>query len=96
MVINDRDIERITILEAKTDAPPIIDANAPLTFAVTAQGFQPVARWDAEVFKRIRVVQHLQLALCNSSKCFELARTVTLEQCLRVPAMECLDHRGRI
>jgi hypothetical protein len=96
MVIYDRDIESVAILEAKTDAPPIIDANAPLTFAITAQGFQPIARRDTEVFDRLRVVQHLQLALCNSSKCFELARTFTLEQCLSVLAVECLDHRGRI
>ncbi len=80
MVIYDRDIESITILEAKTDTPPIIDANAPLTFAVTVQGFQPVARRDTEVFECICVVQHLQLALCYSGKCFELTRTFTFEQ----------------
>jgi len=76
MVIYDRDIESIAILEAKTDTPPIIDANTPLTFTVTAQGFQPVTRRDTEVFEFIRVVQHLQFTLCNSGKCFELARTL--------------------
>jgi len=96
MVIYDRDIESIAILEAKTDAPPIIDTNAALTLSVAAQGFQSVARRDTEIFERIRVVQHLQLALCNIRKCFKLSRTFTLEQCLRVLALECLDHEGRI
>jgi len=36
MVICDLYIESIAILEAKTDTPPIIDANAPLTFAGTS------------------------------------------------------------
>ncbi len=92
MVIYDRDIESIAILEAKTDTPPIIDANTPLTFTVTTQGFQPITRWDTEVFEFIRVVQHLQFTLCNSDKYFELARTFALEQCLRELALECLDH----
>ena len=96
MIIYDRDIESIAILEAKTDTPPIVDANAPLTSAVTAQGFQPVARWDTEVFECIGVVQHLQLTLCNRGKSLELTRTFSLEQCLSVLALERLDHRAII
>jgi len=96
MIIYDIDIESIAILEAKTDTPPIVDANAPLTCTVTAQGFQPVAWWDTEVFECIRVVQHLQFTLCNRSKSFELVWTFALEQCLSVLALECLDHRARI
>lgn len=35
MVIYDLDIKSITVLEAKAHAPLIVEANAPLTFAVT-------------------------------------------------------------
>lgn len=68
MVIYDRNIESFAILEAKTDTPLIIDANAPLTFAGTPQGFQPVARRDTEVFECICIIQHLQFTLCSSGK----------------------------
>ena len=50
MVIDDPDIEGITVREAKTETPPIIYTHAPLTFAITAQGFQSVAGRNAEVF----------------------------------------------
>lgn len=96
MVIYDLDVKSIAVLEAKAYAPLIVDANAPLSFAVTAQGFQPIARRGAEVFECVGVIQHLQLALGNIGKCFKPAWAFALKQRLRVSAMECLDHRGSV
>lgn len=42
MIINDFNVNSITIFKAETYAPLIIDANAPLTFTVMDQGPQPV------------------------------------------------------
>ena len=44
MIINDFNIIGITIFETETNAPLIVDAYTPLTFAVMRQGFQPI-RW---------------------------------------------------
>ena len=51
MVIYDLNIKHIAIIEAKADAPLIIDTNAPLTFAVASQRLQSVARRYSEVIK---------------------------------------------
>jgi len=92
MVIDDCDIESIASIEAKTDTPLIINANAPLTFAVAAQGFQPVAWGNTEVFECMRVVQHLQFTLGRGGKCFEPTRAFAFEQRLCVFTPECLNH----
>lgn len=51
MVIYDLNIKHIAIIEAKANAPLIIDTNAPLTFAVASQRLQSVARRYSEVIK---------------------------------------------
>jgi len=79
MVINDLDIQRVAILKSKADAPLIVDANAPLTFSVSPQCFQPVPRRRAKVFKRRCVVDHLQLSLGNSGKCSESGGAAAFE-----------------
>jgi hypothetical protein len=73
MVVYDLHIESITRLEAKAQTPPVIDTNAPLTSAVTAQSLQPVARRNTEILKGIRIVQHLQFPLGSAGDRLEPA-----------------------
>ena len=96
MVIYDLDIKGITVFEAKTYTPLVVDSNAPLTFTVTSQSFKSVAWRDMKVFKSICIIKHLQLALGNSGECFESMRTFALEQRQCVLAIEGLDRRGMI
>ncbi len=42
MIINDLDLEGITFVESKADAPLIIDADAPLSGAIMPQCFQVI------------------------------------------------------
>lgn len=49
MIIHDFNIKGIAIFETEAYAPLIVDANAPLTFAVMRQGFQPVRWRHAEI-----------------------------------------------
>jgi len=44
VVVHDLDIERRAAAPFKTQTPLIVDADAPLPFAITFQGFQPVLR----------------------------------------------------
>lgn len=92
MVIDDLDIQGVAVLKAEADTPSIIDPHAPLTFAVATQGFQFVAGRDPEIFEGVSIVEHLQLSLGDTGKCFEPARASALEQCLCVLAAEGLDH----
>jgi hypothetical protein len=41
--------------------PLIIDPYAVLSFSVSGQGFQPIPRWNAEIFDVRTAVQHPQL-----------------------------------
>src|SRR6516225_543020 len=92
MIIYDLNIKRVAFLEAKTDAPLIVDADAPLTFAVATQGFQSVAGRHAKIVERMGVLDHLQLALGDSCKCLEPPWALPLEQRLGVLATEGFDH----
>jgi hypothetical protein len=44
---NDFNVISIAFFKAETDAPLVVDANAPLTLAVMSQCFQPVRRGNA-------------------------------------------------
>ena len=92
MVIYDLGIKNIAVLDAKANAPLIVYADAPLTFAVPAQGLKSIAWRSTHVFERKGVIQHLQLPLGNSGKSSELSRGFAFEQCLGVLAMEGLYH----
>jgi hypothetical protein len=96
MVIDDLNIKSIAILEAKAQAPLVIDANTPLTFAASAQSLQPVARRNAKVLECIRVIEHLQLAFRNDGNRPEPAGALALKQRLRMLAAKALDHTEMI
>src|SRR5690606_502729 len=62
MVIDDLHIGGTGLGPAKADAPLVIDANAPLTRAVTAQGLQPVPRRHPEILDGSRSIEIGELA----------------------------------
>lgn len=49
MIVDDSYIMCVAVLPAKTCAPLIVDANAPLPFPIARQFFQPVPRWDTQI-----------------------------------------------
>jgi len=49
MVINDLYLERMTIAPHEAKAPLIVDPDAPLTFTVSQESFQTVARKTPKV-----------------------------------------------
>jgi hypothetical protein len=51
VIINNLDVERISILPSEADPPLIVDANAVLARAVPFQGFPSITRRRSEVAK---------------------------------------------
>jgi hypothetical protein len=92
MIIHYLNIESITVFETETQTPLIIYADAPLPLAVSVQSFQPVIWWNAKVFNRIRIIQHLQLTSGNRGKGLESAWAITFKYRLGVFAIEGFDH----
>jgi conjugal transfer mating pair stabilization protein TraG len=50
VVINDCDIESVTFQEGETDAPPVIDADAPLVCPISTQCLETIGRRQTQVF----------------------------------------------
>jgi hypothetical protein len=65
MVIDDFNARRACLSPYEAHAPLVIDANAVLPCPIPAQSFQSVTRRRSQVSQLHRIVQHLQLPLCN-------------------------------
>jgi hypothetical protein len=48
----------------ETNPPLAVDPDAVLPFAIPFQGFQAIARRNAQIFENTGLVQHAQLAQC--------------------------------
>jgi hypothetical protein len=57
VVIDDRDVEGVTGREAKSHPPLVVDADAPLTFAVGPQRFEAIRRWQPQISQLGRSVE---------------------------------------
>jgi hypothetical protein len=62
VVVDDLDVEGVTINPAEDDAPLLIDPNAVKPVEVTAQSFEVVARRYTQVVQVAGSVDELQLA----------------------------------
>jgi hypothetical protein len=57
VVIDYFNVERVALLEAEADSPLIVDPDAPLTFSVMLQSFQPVRGREAQIIQRCRRIE---------------------------------------
>jgi hypothetical protein len=84
----------VSAIPPKANPPLIVDAYAVLTFAISCKRLQVIARRNAQIPNVFRCFNHRQLperALLNvrRKRCYAFP----LEQALRVPASERLNHR---
>jgi hypothetical protein len=61
VIVDDLDIRRVPVSPTETNAPLVVDSDAVAAGAVAAEPFQAIARRDAKVIERSRVVQHSEL-----------------------------------
>jgi hypothetical protein len=92
-VIDDFNVRRLAGLETKTDAPLVIDANAPLPGAVARKFFQTIAGRHTQEIQRHRGVKLLQLANGDALDGDESRHTQTTEQAFGVGAAKTRNHR---
>jgi hypothetical protein len=80
-------------LPLKTDAPLVIDANAPLTCSLPNELFQMIGQWDSQIIDGESIVNHSQFPQCdllNISR--QLARRLALVNLLSGNVFETLYH----
>lgn len=95
MVIYDLNIRYRSIHPTETDAPLVIDADAPPAVAISGELFQAVAGRHAEEIEGCRGVQLLQRALRSALHVLrKLSGKTPVKQLLGFLAGECLDHGG--
>ena len=97
MVIRDLDVVSIACFPAKADAPLIVDPDAPLALAITAEFLESIPRRDAEIFERDGGIELPQLAQRNALQVStEPPSRSAVEELLRLLASEASDHRAII
>ena len=65
MIIDYFHLIGISIIPEKTDPPSIVDTYAVLTFPISMQKLQPIARWYTQVIQCRGPIQHPQFSKCN-------------------------------
>lgn len=92
MVIDYLDVESLAALKAETDAPLVVDANAPLMLSVAFQGFQPILGRNPQVLQAPRDIKLRQFSERHPFNIDETWNSLTSEQGLRFAAFERFDH----
>jgi len=68
MVINDFDIFRTSIRPPKAQSKLVVNPDAVLASAITAQCFQPIAGRHFKIFQLSRELKLTELSQCNPLK----------------------------
>ncbi len=66
VIVDDLDIEGVTIAPDKTDPPLVVDANTVLARTIARQTFQAIARRNAQIVQSGGAIKHSQLASGDS------------------------------
>jgi len=66
MVINNFDIVRVAFVPSEANPPLVIDSDAPLSFPITMQPLEPVARRNSKVLDLRCSIEHPKLSKRHS------------------------------
>jgi hypothetical protein len=64
VVIDDLDVERVSIRPAKANPPLVVDADAVLAFAASSERFQAVSWGHSQVFEPHSLSKEQQFSTC--------------------------------
>ncbi len=96
MVINYLDIFRARGSPAEAQTVLIVYADAVLPLTIATERFQPIARWDTEIFEPGRNLELPQLAACDYLYVHKSLDSSAASKSLRVGALERYDHMKSI
>jgi hypothetical protein len=93
VIVNDLDLVRIAILPTEADSPLVIDADAVLARAITAELLEAIPRRHPEILQLLGGINHDQLPEHHPDQFGgKAADTLTPEQSLGIRIGEALDH----
>lgn len=92
MVVDDLNVTGMAALEAETEAPLIVDADAPLPTPIALQSLQLVVGRNTQIGQRFRPVEHRQLAQGHNLDIHKTGHPLPVEQGFCVGALERHDH----
>jgi hypothetical protein len=93
VIIYDLDIVSVALLPFKTDAPLVVDANAPLTRSLPKELFQMIGGRDSQIIYGEGIVNHSQFPQCDLLNIRrQLARRLSLVNLLSGIVFETLYH----
>ena len=93
MVVDDFNVMRAIVMPCKTNTPLVIDSDAELSLAVTAEGFEPVAGQEHECFDGVGGIKDAQSFLRLPAKGLKNGGTFPLMQFFGFLVLEAFDHR---
>ena len=93
MVVDDFNVMRAIVMPCKTDTPLVIDPDAKLSLAVTAEGFEPVAGQEPQCFDGVGGIKDAQSLLRLSAKGLKNAGTFPFVQLFGFFVLEAFDHK---
>jgi hypothetical protein len=82
---------------AKNDTPLFVDADAMITFQISAQDFQPISRWSLQVNQPSCVMEHIKFSpsySANVGPSNSLSQLSGTKELLSVSIRERLDSHG--
>jgi hypothetical protein len=65
MVVDDFDIGCVPFLPSETDAPLIVDSNAPRPASIPSELLEPIRWRNPQIRESGRGIEHAQLPQCN-------------------------------
>jgi hypothetical protein len=93
VVINDLDLQRITVLPDEADSPLIVDSNAVLSRSITLQPLKPVRWWNPQRIQTAGGRENFEL---SRSQALKIPRQPSREPAVKDPlglsTLEGLDH----
>ena len=94
MIVNDLDVVRIGAFPPKVHAPLVVDSNAVLPLAITAEFLQAIPGRHPEILERFRSVDSHELAEHDAPEvCWEPSDRLASEQAFGIAIAEGLDHQ---
>jgi hypothetical protein len=81
MIVHNLNLIGLPIVPPEADAPPVVDANAMLTNAITLQSFEPVSSNACQVVKISRRMKPTQPFLRSSLDALKLPAAEAVMQC---------------
>jgi hypothetical protein len=93
MVIHDLDLVGISFTPFEADAPLVVDPDAVLARAITAEFLEPIPRRDPKVLELVGRIQDQELTEGTALECGgPPAHRFAQEDAVGIPVPEALDH----